>query len=82
MCNMFRDKSIKGFFTGSHFLHLHKMVEETSNNSTPAENFQRFFETRWCWHQYRACRMGENTELRGRITNDKKIMYKFNDTEA
>ena len=46
MCNMFRDKSIKDFFTGSHFLHLHKMVEETSKNSTRAENFQRFFETR------------------------------------
>ena len=26
--------------------------------------------------------MGENTELRGSIKNDKKITYKFNDTEA
>ena len=29
-----------------------------------------------------ACRMAENTELRRSITNDNKVMYKFNDTEA
>ena len=42
MCNMFRDKSIKGFFTGSHFLHSHKTVEETSKTLLELKIFKGF----------------------------------------
>ena len=42
MCNMFRDKSIKGFFTGSRCFHLHKMVEETWKTLRELKIFKGF----------------------------------------
>ena len=44
MCNVFRYKSIKGFLTGSHmhFLHLHKMVEETWKTLRELKIFKGF----------------------------------------
>ena len=72
ICIMFRDQWIILFFKfpfcGDFSLHLHKMVQETSRNITQAENFQRHV----FWNLlmltsihliYRACWMGENTEL-------------------
>ena len=72
MCIMFRDQWIILFFKipfcGDFSLHLHKMVQETSRNITQAENLQRHV----FWNLlmltsihliFRACWMGENTEL-------------------
>ena len=69
MCIMFRDKWIILFFKfpfcGDFSLHLHKMVQETSRNITQAENLQRhvFWNSLMLKLIYRACWMGENTEL-------------------
>ena len=69
MCIMFRDKWIILFFKfpfcGDFSLHLHKMVQETSRNITQAENLQRhvFWNSLMLTSIYRACWMGENTEL-------------------
>ena len=79
---MFRNKSTIGFFKfpfcGDFSLHLHKMVR--TQVPTRAVNFQRLISKLanaeinyniWCFS-------GEHTELRS-ITNDNKIMYKFDD---
>ena len=80
---MFREKSIFGFFKfpfcGGFSLHLHKIVH-SKKHYTSCKFSKVFWNSLMLTSIYRArLIMGENTKLRRSITNEDKIMYKFND---